>query len=90
MPLPLTAPCFSKIQIGFTFLVPAHLGSPGQRVCVRARVCAVVAITRLQTQQAAAALDTLQRKKQMISWSGCNKSTLLTGQQQLQVAFSVR
>jgi len=20
--------CFSKIQIGFTFLVPAHLGSP--------------------------------------------------------------
>ena len=23
--------CFSKIQIGFTFLVPAHPGSPGQR-----------------------------------------------------------
>jgi len=46
MPLPLTVSCFSKIQIGFfTFLVPAHLGSPGQRavkrVCVRAcvRVC---------------------------------------------------
>ena len=32
MPLPLTLSCFSKIQIGFTFLVPAHLGSPGQRV----------------------------------------------------------
>ena len=30
MPLPLTVSCFSKIQIGFTFLVPAHLGSPGQ------------------------------------------------------------
>ena len=28
MPLPLTVSCFSKIQIGFTFLVPAHLGSP--------------------------------------------------------------
>ena len=27
MPLPLTASCFSKIQIGFTSLVPAHLGS---------------------------------------------------------------
>ena len=27
MPLPLTVACFSKIQIGFTFLVPAHLGS---------------------------------------------------------------
>jgi len=38
MPLPLTVSCFSKIQIGFTFLVPAHPGSPGQRsiewVCV--------------------------------------------------------
>ena len=30
MPLPLTVSCFSKIQIGFTFLVPAHLGSPGE------------------------------------------------------------
>jgi len=38
MPLPLTVSCFSKIQFGFTFLVPAHAGSPGQRavkwVCV--------------------------------------------------------
>jgi len=35
VPLPLTVSCFSKIQIGFTFLVPAHTGSPGQRtVCV--------------------------------------------------------
>ena len=31
MPLPLTVSCFSKIQIGFTFLVPAHPGSPVQR-----------------------------------------------------------
>ena len=31
MPLPLTVPCFSKIQVGFTFLVLAHLGSPGRR-----------------------------------------------------------
>ena len=30
MPLPLTVSCFSKMQIGFTFLVPAHLGSPGK------------------------------------------------------------
>ena len=30
MPLPLTVSCFSKIQIGFIFRVPAHLGSPGQ------------------------------------------------------------
>jgi len=44
MPLPLTVSCFSKIQIGFTFLVPAHSGSPGQRafngcVCVCVCVC---------------------------------------------------
>jgi len=30
MPLPLTVSCFSKIQIGFTFLVPAYPGSPGK------------------------------------------------------------
>jgi len=30
MPLPLTVSCFTEIQIGFTFLVPAHLGSPGK------------------------------------------------------------
>ena len=28
MPLPLTVSCFSKIQIGLTFLVPADLGIP--------------------------------------------------------------
>ena len=43
IPLPLTVSCFSKIQIGFTFLVPAYLGSPGKRavkcVCVCVCVC---------------------------------------------------
>ena len=39
MPLPLTVSCYSKIQIGFTFLVPAHLGSPGQRAIKRMCVC---------------------------------------------------
>jgi len=37
--VPLTVSCFSKIQIGFTFLVPAHPGSPGQRAVKR--VCVV-------------------------------------------------
>ena len=36
--LPVTVSCFCKIKIGFTFLVPAHPGSPGKRsvklVCV--------------------------------------------------------
>jgi len=35
IPLPLTVSCFSKIQIGFTFLVPAHSGSPEQRAVKR-------------------------------------------------------
>jgi len=39
MPLPLTVSCFSKIQIGFAFLVPAHPGSPGQRAVKRVCVC---------------------------------------------------
>jgi len=46
MPLPLTVFCSSEIQIGFTFLVPAHLGSPRKGplngcvcVCVYNRTC---------------------------------------------------
>jgi len=35
MPLPLTVSCFNKIQIGFTFLVPAHWGNPGWRAIKR-------------------------------------------------------
>jgi len=41
MPLPLTVSCFSKIQIGFIFLVPAHPGSPGRRATKWVCVCAV-------------------------------------------------
>ena len=44
--MPLTVSCFGKIKIGFSFLVPAHPGSPGQRavkrVCVCVRACACV------------------------------------------------
>jgi len=38
MPLPLTVSCFSKIQIGFTFLVLAHLGSQ-DKVLLNGDVC---------------------------------------------------
>jgi len=47
MPLPLTVSCFSKIQIGFTFLVPAHPSSPGKRAVKRVCVC-VCAVTVLR------------------------------------------
>ena len=41
MPLPPTVSCFSKIQIGFTFLVLAHPGSPGKRAVKCVCVCVV-------------------------------------------------
>jgi len=42
MPLPLTVSCSSKIQIGFTFLVPAHPGSPGKGAVKRVCVCVLI------------------------------------------------
>jgi len=47
MSLPLTVSCFSKTQTGFTFLVPAHSGSPGKGslngcVCVFSVACSLV------------------------------------------------
>jgi len=49
MPLPLTVSFFSKIQIGFTFLVPDHPDSARQRavkpvcvVCVCVCVCVFI------------------------------------------------
>ena len=44
MPLPLTVSSFRKIQIAFTFLVPADLGSRGKRAAKR---CVVVVISEL-------------------------------------------
>jgi len=47
MPLPLTVPYFSKIQIGFTFLVPATRVVPDKgllNVCVCVRVCVCVCL----------------------------------------------
>jgi len=46
MPMPLTDSCFSKIKIGFTFLVPAHPGSPGQRAVKRVCVCVCVSVLK--------------------------------------------
>ena len=51
MPLPLTVCCFSKIQIGFPFLAPAHLDSPRPRdvkcacACVE-EMCSKMPFTR--------------------------------------------
>ena len=45
MPLPLTVSCFSEIQTGFTFLVPAHPGSLGLGAVKRVCVCVCVLTT---------------------------------------------
>jgi len=50
MPLPLTVSCFSKIQTGFTFLVPAHPGSPGQMAVKRVCVCVYMYMAREHCQ----------------------------------------
>ena len=41
-PADATVSCFSKIQIGSTFLVPADLGSPGKRAVKWVCVCVCV------------------------------------------------
>jgi len=41
MPLPLTVSCFSEIQIGYTFLISAHLGSLG-KVPLNGCVCVFI------------------------------------------------
>ena len=46
MPLPLTVCCFSKIQVGFAFLVPAYLGSPGKAPLNRC-VCVCVLLREI-------------------------------------------
>ena len=51
MPLPLTVSSFSEIQNGFTFLVPAHPGSPGQRAVKRVCVCMCVVQAYKEGQQ---------------------------------------
>ena len=48
MPLPLTVFCFSKIQIGFTFLVPTHPGSPRKRVVKRVCVCELLSVNQMK------------------------------------------
>ena len=47
MPLPFTVSCFSKIQTGFTYLIPAHPGSTGQRAVKRECVCVCVCVINI-------------------------------------------
>jgi len=65
IPLPLTVSCISKIQIGFTFLVPAYPGSPGQRAVKRVCVCASTLLVGRQVEHPA------YKNWVMRCWCGC-------------------
>ena len=57
IPLPLAVSSFSKIQIGFTLVVPAHPGSSGKRAVKW--VCACVCLFKSKDKGSAAATDVL-------------------------------
>ena len=74
MPLPLTISCSSKIQIGFTFLVPAHLGSPGQRAVKGVCVCVCENRTKVHNEISKSVLSQYQIK---IKFSASLSSSLI-------------
>jgi len=70
MPLPLTVSCISKIQTGFTFLVPAHLGSPGQRAVKRMCVLLLLLLLFLIPQVVKIpGVKNYKSKNQNVGWS---------------------
>jgi len=65
MPLPLTVFCFCKTQIGFTFLVPAYLGSPGKGPLNR---CVFVRRWNLHLQGFSHVKQWIFRLTQQVTW----------------------
>ena len=49
MTMPLTILCFSIMQIGFTFVVPAYPGSPGKKVVEWVYECIYGELVMIQT-----------------------------------------
>ena len=70
--------CFSKIQIGFTFLVPAHLGSPGQRATKRVYVRAFQFAIRIDLIRYANRLESIHfvKKKSAFRFTSCHAAFL--------------
>jgi len=66
MPLPLTVSCFSKIQIGSTFLVLAHLGSP-RKGPLNGCVCVIYICGNVFAVQNKTCVQTLEGHAQNIS-----------------------
>ena len=86
MPLSLAVSCFSKIQIGFTFLVPAHLGSHGKRAVKRVCVCIsrTTWVSRYQKGKTSLDLEEARDDEVLgcsgISWTICKQSALCSRQ----------
>jgi len=78
IPLPLTVSCFSKIQIVFTFLVPAHLGSPGQRAVKRVCVCVNIIMETIEFVPFVVNSCGLLRHKAMSRWRAKIKARYLS------------
>ena len=74
MPLQLTVSCFSEIQIGFAFLVPAHQGSPGQR----AVKCVCVCVVASQPSDSGSKIDHLKRCQKEICPTPREESSSVT------------
>ena len=76
MPLPLTVSFFSKIQIGFTFLVLAHPDSPGKRAVKRVCVCVCVLVWSLLERNSKKLMsiwqDMGQVKALFSGWESCS------------------
>jgi len=60
-PADATVSCLSKIQIGFSFLVPTHPGSLGQRAVKRVCMCVFVTLTAYNSTTVALAPAVDQR-----------------------------
>jgi len=82
MPLPLTVSCLSKIQIGFTFLTPAHTGSPGQRAVKRVCMC------YLNTYLLTSFTGLRQVCSIMQTWSACIRNDLYCVQWGVKLYFN--
>jgi len=73
MALPLTVSCFSKIQIGFTFLVPAHPGRPEQRAVKRV-VCVCVSVIQTRRRSRGTSSATSSPARSPVT-AGCASSS---------------
>ena len=76
MPLPLTISCSSKIQIGFTVLVPAYSGCPGKEAVKCTRVLLLnICIADGSCQQAISVSEAGQTALRMLTELGMSQNT---------------